>query len=101
MVYTMDQYLGEGVKHDATRDYIHKNTFDFQKKDVAKKVGPEDGDPDEVEGVVPGKQLIEDRDKASRSASQPTKYDLYLEASREAEKEEKRKRRNFDFDHDS
>ena len=71
----MDQFLGEGVKHDSAQFYIHKNTFDFQKNDVAKNV--DTGDSEAVEVDATG-----DKDGASKSASLPTKYDLYLEASR-------------------
>ena len=80
----MDQFLGEGVKHDSAEFYIHKNTFDFQIKDVATKDIP-------GEGVPHGKKLNGGRDTASKSASQPTKYELHLKASREAEKEERRR----------
>ena len=89
----MDQFLGEGVNHDSAEFYIHKNTFDFQIKDVATKDIP-------GEGVPHGKKLNEGRDTASKSASQPTKYELHLKASREAEKEERRRRRGFYFDSD-
>ena len=95
----MDQFLGKGVKHDSAHFYIHKNTFDFQRKDVAKEVVT--GEEGEAVEVVPhGKQLTRGKDGSSESASQPTKYDLYLKASREAEKEERRKRRGFYFDSD-
>ena len=46
------------------------------------------------------KKLNGGRDTASKSASQPTKYELHLKASREAEKEERRRRRGFYFDSD-
>ena len=95
----MEQYLGKGVKHDPELFYIHKNTFDFKKKEVDKDV--RSSDPGEAaEEVVPRDTQLSGDASKSAAESQPTKYELYLRDCREVEMEEKRRRRSFDFDSD-
>lgn len=91
----MEQYLGKGVKYDQTHTFIHNNTFDFQRREVAQKVDTGDGGVAELEG----RGQIAAKKSTLELAAQPTKYDLFLQASREAQAaEERRKRKHFDFD---
>ena len=84
----LDKYLGNGVKYDQTDSFLHKNIFDFQRKEVA--------------NTAPVVEVPQLGGTISR-ASQPTKskYELHLEAIKDAKlKDEVRRRKNFDFDSD-
>ena len=74
------QFLGEGIKYNEKDFYIHANTTDFTREIVKEIIG------DEVESsredVVEGREE-EPKEKDNQKMSRPpTKYDLYLEASR-------------------
>ena len=93
----MEQYLGKGVKYDQTHSFIHNNTFGYQRREVAQKVDTENGEVSDLErrGQIAAKK------STLKLAAQPTKYNLFLQASKEAQAaEERRKRKHFDFDSD-
>ena len=84
-----EKYLGNGVKYDQTDSFIHKNSFDFQRKEVA--------------NTAPVNEVPQLGGRSTSRASQPTKskYELHLEAIKDAKlKDEVRRRKNFDFDSD-
>ena len=85
----LEKYLGNGVKYDQTDSFIHKNSFDFQRKEVA--------------NTAPVNEVPQLGGRSTSRASQPTKskYELHLEAIKDAKRKDVvRRRKNFDFDSD-
>ena len=72
------QFLGEGIKYNEKDFYIHANTTDFT-REIVKEIVGEDG----IEG---GEEEPKEKDNQKMSRP-PTKYDLYLEASRREREE--------------